>query len=566
MNQVDRERIISQDYADTLVEYTTPIEQLSSFNNETVNYINDKYAVIYSLLSGTPPAAFKEVAYAVIPKVYGLIDTSAIENMGVTKIQKVPVLSLYGRGVLLGFVDTGIEYTNPIFKNADNTTRIVSIWDQTVENQQASPDIFYYGTEYNKDQINMALQSENPLSIVPTTDENGHGTMLAGLAGGSSDDNNAFTGVVPQTEFVVVKLKTSKNNMKEYFGIPENAVCYSENDIMFGLQYLYNTARKLRKPIAICLGLGTNLGNHTSFGMINSMITQFSNTSGIAFVIGAGNEGNLGHHFYGEIDKTKGFATVELKIGEQDKNFSMELWGNVPGTYSVDIASPSGEYIPRIPARIGEHREINFLFEATTLEVTYTIVDAISGDQLIFFRFHNAAPGIWKFNVYAGNISSGFHIWLPMRNFISEDTKFTNPNPYTTITNPANSIYPITVTAYNHYSNNIFIEASRGFTQTNYIKPEITAPGVEVYSPQPGNKYAKESGTSIAAALTTGVTAMLLEWGIIRGNDRGMNTIRIKKYLIRGVIRNPELIYPNREWGYGIMDIYGTFQSLGGER
>lgn len=566
MDQIDRERIISEDYAGVLSEYRTPIELLGSYRNETVNYINNKYAVIFFPISETRPEVAKEVAYAITPRVFGLIDTSAIENMGVTRVQNVPVLSLYGSGVLLGFVDTGIEYTNPIFKNADNTTRIVSAWDQTVENMEASPDIFYFGKEYTRDQINLALQNNNPLSVVPLTDENGHGTMLAGLAGGTADEKNDFVGVVPQAEFVIVKLKTSKKYFREYYGIPENAVCYTESDIMFGLQYLYNTAIKLQKPMAICFGLGTNLGSHSSYGMLNDMLSQIANTAGYAVVIGAGNEGNSGHHYYGEIDKLTGYNTVELKIGEQDKNFSMELWGNVPGSYSVDITSPSGEYIPRIPARLGEHREIDFLFEATTLEVTYTIVDVVSGDQSIFFRFRNAAPGIWKFNVYAGAISSGFHIWLPMRNFISKETVFLNPNPYTTITNPGNTVYPFTVTAYNHYTKNIFIEASRGFTQTNYIEPEATAPGVDVYSPQPGNTYGKQSGTSIAAALTTGISAMMLEWGIIRENDRGMNTIRMKKYLIRGVTRNPDLVYPNREWGYGIIDIYGTFQNLGGER
>lgn len=566
MNQSDRERIISQDFADIIVEYLQPIEQLSSYNNETINYINDKYAVINYLRTEAAPKVIEKVPYAAIPKVYGLIDTSALNEMGVTRVQNVPNLPLYGNGVLLGFVDTGIEYTNPIFKNADNTTRIISIWDQTIENLQAIPDIFYYGTEYRREQINLALQNENPLSVVPSTDENGHGTMLAGLSGGSADKNNDFIGVVPQAEFVVVKLKTSKNYLRDYYGIPTDAICYSENDIMFGIQYLYNTAKKLNKPIAICFGLGTNLGNHSSYGLLNNLITDFSNTVGIAFVIGAGNEGNLSHHYYGEIDKSIGFDSVELMIGKNDKFFSMELWGNIPGLYSIDITSPSGEYISRIPARINEHHEITFLFEVTTVDVNYNIVDKLSGDQLIFLRFRDAAPGIWKFHVYAGAVSTGFHIWLPMRNFISEDTFFFKPNIYTTVTNPGNAFYPITVTAYNYFSNSIYINASRGYSQSNTIKPDIAAPGVNVYSPQLGDTYGNQSGSSVAAALTTGVAAMLLEWGILNGNDRGINTVSIKKYFIRGANRNTESIYPNKEWGFGKLNIYGTFINISGEK
>ena len=565
MNIEERSKIISNDYADGIIDYNISQEEFSRYAGETINIINGKYAVVYVPMHRVPEQLIGPIAYSVIPKLYTLQDTASLEHMGVIKLQKTPNLSLQGEGVLLGFVDTGIDYQNPIFQNADGTTQIVALWDQSIENMEASADIFYFGTEYTKDQINAALKSETPLEHVPSIDEIGHGTTLAGLAGGMPNATSEFSGVATRCEFVVVKLKTAKANVKNYFGVPDNVICYSEGDIMFAITYLVNTARKLNRPIAICIGLGTNQGSHEGLGPLNDLITSYSNQAGISLVIAAGNEGNAGHHYYGEIDSTAGFTNVELRVAEKENDFSIELWGNTPGTYSIDITTPSGEYIPRIPARLGEFRRLRFIFENTTIFIDYVIVEGKSGDELILIRFQKPTPGIWKFKVYGSKINSGFHMWLPARGLISEGTGFLNPNPYTTLTEPGNNMFAIVVTAYNPANESLYLNASKGFTRNNIIKPDLAAPGVDIYAPLPGGNYGLSSGTSIAAALLTGVTAMLLEWGIVMGNNRSMDTYQIKKYLIRGVNRKSNLTYPNKEWGYGMVNIYGTFESLRGE-
>ncbi len=565
MNEEERRKIISNDYADGIVEHAISQEEFARYAGETINYINDKYAVIYVPLSRIPDRLIGSVAYSVIPKLYSLLDMTSLEQMGVLRLQRTPYLSLRGNGVLLGFIDTGIDYQNPLFQYTDRTTRIVSLWDQTIENMQASPDIFYYGTEYSRDQINLALNNVSPLDIVPSTDDLGHGTTLAGLAGGTPNESADFSGAAPFSEYVIVKLKPSKENVRDYFGVPRDVACYSESDIMFGLAYLINTAQKLNRPIAICIGLGTNQGSHDGLGPLNDLISTYSNQVGIAIIIAAGNEGNAGHHFYGDINNAIGYTLVELKVGNNENNFSMELWGNNPGTYSIDIISPSGEYIPRIPARLGEFRNLRFLFEATTIYVDYVIVEAQTGDQLILVRFINPAPGIWRFKVYGSKITSGFHIWLPVRGFITPETVFLAPNQYTTITEPGNNMFAITTTAYNPLNQSLYLGASKGYTRYNIINPDFAAPGADVYSPSTNGEYGLTSGTSTASALLTGVAAMLLEWGIVGGNNRSMDTYQIQKYLIRGVNRNPSLSYPNRDWGYGMADIYGTFESLRGE-
>lgn len=533
------------------------------FGSDCINIINYEFGIVHVPTSSLTRYSIGDYGYTVIPKCFGLTDSTSLEASGVARVQNLPNFALRVQGILVGIVDTGIDYRDNIFINADNTTKIVSIWDQTIDSENAYPTDIYYGTEYSRDQINRALQNENPLTIVPSNDDIGHGTFLAGIAAGGEDKKNDFRGVVPDAELVVVKLKKAKNYLKEFFNIPEEALCYQENDIMFGVKYITDVAKKLNRPIALCIGIGTNQGSHDGNGNLEQYLETLGDTIGNAVVIAGGNEGNRGHHYFGEVDQTITYDTVELKVGENEKGFSMELWGHEPNIFSIDILSPRGEYIPRIPARIRESRDITFIFENTIILVDYILITRKAGDELILIRFKNPTPGIWRFRIYAkGDISPRFHIWLPMEKFITEDTLFINPNPDTTITGPGNGIIPISVVAYNHLKGNIYLYSSRGFTRGDKVQPTITAPGVDIFGPIGGKKYTTSSGTSIAAAHTTGVAAMLLEWGILRGNANTIDTFEIKKYLIRGARRNIENTYPNKEWGYGILDIYRVFENL----
>ena len=562
----DRKKIISEDFANAIVEYNRTDRGMDIFAGYPRNIINEKYEVVYFPISKISTKIVYENGYAVIPKLYGLLDTINLDAMGVNKVQNVPKLSLFGAGVLLGFVDTGIDYTNQIFKNADNSTRIVSIWDQTIENIEAPENIFNFGTEYSGQQINQALQSEDPFLIVPSRDEIGHGTMLAGIAGGSRDEKNDFQGVVPQSEIVVVKLKQAKQHLRDYFYIPESANCYQEDDIMLGIKYLTNIASLLNKPIAICIGMGTSQGAHDGYDILSSFIAWVGNFNGRGILIAAGNEGKTQSHYFGSIDPKIGFDNVDLVIGENDKGFAMELWGYAPNSYSIDILSPKGQYVPRIVARLGENRKINFIFENTTVYIDYLVIESQTGEPMILIRIQNAAPGLWKFRVYGNGKDDAalkFHIWLPIAGFISPGTYFLNSNPDTTITSPGNTPLAVTITAYNALTEGIYPNSSRGYTKNNYIKPEIAAPGENVLAPIPGNMFVRTSGTSIAAAHATGIAAMILEWGIVRGNYYSISTVQIGRFLIRGADTDANLIYPNNIWGYGTINIYNTFLSLG---
>lgn len=554
--------LTSEDYADLLIENTDGQYLLQKFSEYSIHPINFLLSVVNVPVSFITNQTIWEFGYSVMPSLLGLVSQASLEASGIQRLRNIPNFNLRGQGVLLGIIDSGIDYTNPIFRNEDGTTRIASIWDQSITSANP-PEGLHYGTEYTREQINHALMSENPLAIVPSSDENGHGTMVAGIAGGKEVPRNNFYGVAPDAEFVIVKLKPAKKYLKDFFYLPENAICFQENDIAFALEYLLNVNSRLNRPMAICIAVDTTQGSHDGRGTLSNQVSLLAATEGIAIILSAGNEGNTRRHYYGKIDKASGFHTVELNVGKNTAGFSMELWGQRPSTLSVDITSPSGEYKPRISAGRDEYREITFVFENTVIYLDYQMVESQSGDQLILFRFSQPAPGIWKFNVYErGDLSQGFHIWLPMSGFIPEDTFFLNSNPYTTVLTVGNALVPITVTACNTADDSLYVSASKGFTRLGETKPDIAAPGVNIIGPALNKTFSGFSGTSVAAAHTAGVAAMLLEWGIVRGNLTTMSTIEMKKLIVRGARRELDIEYPNRDWGYGILDIYNVFDSL----
>ena len=561
-----------------------------------IDYVSPDYSIIYTPLDTVLPISLRRYSYYSVPGLFSLLDSSSMEVSGITSTFASPALGNRGRGVLIGFIDTGIDYTNPLFQNPDGTTRISSIWDQSLPEDRdilppGVPDRSpgsgaSYGTEYTREQINAALASDTPLALVPSTDTNGHGTFLAGIAAGGSLPAQDFTGAAPESELVVVKLKPAKQYLRDFYLVRSDAEAYQENDIMMGIKYLRVEAYRLKKPMVILLGLGSNLGSHEGTSPLSITLQDISRSLGAATVIAAGNETGLGHHYEGTIPGGQEFDDVEIRVGqpESELGFVVELWASTADTYSVGFISPSGEIISRIPIIAGNETSIPFLLEPTVITVNYQLIESGSGKQLIFMRFQAPTTGIWKIRVFNTQYLTGlFHLWLPSQGLISDETVFLTPNPYTTITMPGNTASPITVGAYNHLNNSIYIHSSRGYTVGGLIKPDIAAPGVNISGPAVGRGIGSagtaagrgtgsagtaavpmttRTGTSVAAAHVAGAVANLLSWGIVEGHNITMSEASIKAYLIRGARRNPALSYPNREWGYGALDLYETFLRL----
>ncbi len=563
MTGEDQYGIRSEEYADFIIVYGYNPQILESFEDAIVHKINEAFAVIHIPLVSINQDLLTEFNYSIIPKIYGLTSEVSVRASGVEKLRRTPAFNLTGKGILIGIIDTGIDYLNPVFKNIDAKTKILSIWDQTIPSETAYPFDTYYGTEYLEEQINEALLSDNPLDHVPSMDYNGHGTMMAGVAAGTANDEAEFQGVSPDSKLVVVKLRQAKQYLRDFYFIPDEADAYQENDIMWGVQYCILTARRVGMPIAICLGLGSSQTSHSGESNLSIYLSFVGNFTNVGIVVSVGNEGNSGRHFFKVIDPAEESVPVELYVAENERNFSMELWGESPARYSVDILSPGGEYIPIITAGFNLNRKVSFIFEDTIIYITYQLVETLTGSQLILFRFSNITAGIWKFNVYSQtNLPAGFHIWLPMGDFISDKTYFVQSDVYTTVLDPGNSYVPIAITAYNAFTQNIYDDASRGYTSTNVVKPDIAAPGVNYVAPALNGEFIRFTGTGVAAAHTSGIVAMFLEWAVLGDNEPGANSMVIKSYLIRGAIRQENLIYPNRIYGYGILDIFNVFDIL----
>ena len=568
--------VASEDFADFIAPYfTTPEEFIRSQGTDCIDFVNSTLAVVYVPLSTVTPSTYTSYTYSAVPKLYSLLDVTSMDAAGITAAGELPVLNNQGEGVLIGFVDTGIHYMDPLFRSADGSTRIIGIWDQTnnsdnsnnIENETAKPFSAFsalYGTQYTAEEINLALNSDNPASIVPTRDENGHGTFLASIAAGNRDERAGFSGAAPQASIAMVKLKPAKQYLRDFYLIRDGADAYQENDIMMGVSYLYFLARKYSMPLVVCIPLGTNMGSHMGMSRLGQYLNQVSLSNGSAVITAAGNETGARHHFRAVMDADTDEVTAELRVGEREAGFSMELWAENMGAYTVGFISPTGEVAREISVPLRGENTVSFLLEQTQITVYTQIADVSAGSQFIFMRFENPMSGIWRILIRNSlDIRETFHIWLPVRGFISDETYFLRPDPDTIITDPGNAWYPITVTAYDHTKNSIYIHASRGYSLSGRIKPDLAAPGVNILGASvSGRRLTRMSGTSVSAAHLAGAAAILLNWGVLNANYPYLNTPVLKSIFVRGAQRNPALTYPNREFGYGTLNLYEAFLHL----
>ena len=558
-----RQQILSEDYRDFIGDHVrTPFFDSIMRDGLCEQDAGFDYKCIYIPKEEAGPVTLTRFSYNSIPKCYAPLSMETLNQAGILPIQNYPTLQLKGEGVLIGFLDSGIDYENEVFRNIDGTTRIEAIWDQTVQSG-TPPDGFAYGSEYSREMIDAALTSEDPLSLVPSADESGHGTYAASIAAGGANAEEQFLGAAPEASIAMVKLKQAKEYLRDYYFIPRSAVCYQETDLMLGLKYLNDLADRLGLPLVVCITTGTNMGGHIGTLPFPYLIEGYSTRANRITVIGTGNEADKRHHYYNVIAGSTDSRTVELRVGENVSGFSLELWSDIPNVFSISMISPSGESTSRIPFRVGAGAEIDFLFEKTKVSVDYRLLVEKITSELVFFRFQAPAPGIWKILVEPlSSIDGNFHMWLPLTEFLSGEVYFLESDPYYTLTAPANTDSPVIVSWYNGNTGAVSQASGRGYTRTRDINPVITAPGADVRGALPGGRFSTRSGSCVSAAVTAGAVALMLEWLIYDQNVPGIDSYQIKSLLILGAIRPGIMEYPNREWGYGQLKLYNTFETM----
>lgn len=491
------------------------------------------------------------------------ISPSNVDNINAIKIN--PYLNLTGRGVLVGMVDTGIDYVNEEFIREDDTSRIVNIWDQTI--QGGTDQTIYIGETYSNEQLNNAIKAyrnkEDPYQIVPSKDEIGHGTRIAGIIGarGYSKD---FQGVAPDSDFVIVKLLESINFKNRLIGNGVKYIpVYNNAEVLAAIEYLKNFSIKAQKPMVIYIGVGATEGSHDGDNLISKYLTSIGSIRGVVSVVGVGNEGASEGHASGNIKGLGNISTVDLRIPREIKYFSFNIWVRKPNRANLKVISPTGEASDIIQSESNKILPIKFVFLGTEMIVKYYDPEYFTGHQLINIIFNNIKPGIWTFQLNGEYLTTGrYDIWLPPEKTLPEGTKFLESDPFITLTIPSTARKVITV-AYFGSDKALVSSSGKGYNSNNLINPDIATSGINIITTKVGGGKTIDSGSSVATGIVAGACALLLQWGIVERNDLTMYSTKLRSYLIYGADRsNANYKYPTKEIGYGDFDLLGTFNFI----
>lgn len=465
---------------------------------------------------------------------------------------------LSGENVLIAIIDSGIDYSSPEFINRSGS-RIRYLWDQTLipsESTGNPPVGFSKGVEFSQDKINEALKSPYPESVVPSFDASGHGTAVAAIAaaGGSLLDGR-FQGVAPDSELIVVKL-----------GSPVPDSFPRTTELMRALTYVVQKAVELERPIAVNLSFGNTYGSHDGTSLLERFIDNISEIGRTVICVGSGNEGAAGGHVSGNLRRGDGnIGRVELNVGNYQPSVNVQLWKEYVDRFQVALISPSGVRTEIDTLRTGMQ---TLIIEQTKILLYIGEPSPYSVNQEIYFDFLPMQAyinaGIWTFEIVpVVSVSGNYDFYLPSNTVLNADTRFFTPSPDKTLTIPSTASKVITVGAYDasyeayaDFSGRgyPFQSISGGRVNQGSIKPDIAAPGVAINTIAPGGVPVQVSGTSFATPFVTGSAALLMEWGIVKGNDPYLYGEKIKAYFRRGArpIRG-ENVYPNDRVGYGAL-------------
>lgn len=517
------------------------IKELAAFPE--VEFIEKPKSLYFQIENGRRVSCIDEVQAAPF---FSSIGQEGLED----NQQKKQSFPLLGKDVLIGIVDSGIDYENPDFRNADGTTRILALWDQTLQNGKP-PQEYHIGTEFTSEQINEALRMEvreERYRIVPSRDTSGHGTAVAGIAAGNGrgSKNGKYRGAAPEAGLLIVKMGGAGET-----GFPRTT------QLMRGVDYIVRKAEELKKPVAINISFGNTYGSHDGTSLLERYLNTVSERWKNVICVGSGNEGTTAGHAAGEY--RKGMMTeVQLAVQQREKSFSLQIWKSYVDEVAITIVDPSGNHSGRLEEKEGTQR---IQIGETELLVYYGEPKPYSIRQEIYISFQPrnefVTAGVWKIQMMPGQVVDKlWQMWLPVQNALNIGTAFLKPDSSTTLTIPSTASLVITVAAYNALTFSYADFSGRGPAQIyegeNANKPDLAAPGVRVMAPVAGGGYAEFTGTSFATPFVTGSAALLMEWGIVKGNDPYLYGEKVKAYLRRGARQIPGYErWPNGELGYG---------------
>ena len=482
---------------------------------------------------------------------------------------------LNGRGVLLAVLDSGITWDLEVFRKADGSTRIQYLWDQTVSEETDDvrygkmPDGFSIGTEYTAEEINAALQlpALDRYRLIPSRDLSGHGTAVAGIATGRSVDG-LYTGAAPEAELIVVKLGLPGNSGGVEEGFPRTT------EILRGVTYALRKARQLNMPLVINLSFGNSYGSHDGSSLLERFLDNASEIGRTVICVGSGNEGAARGHFAGNITRD---SRVELAVGNYERNLNIQLWKNYSDVFRIRLQAPGGEEAElstniqggKYTLELEQTRILVYLGEP----LPYAVAQEIYLEMIpVTGSYINA--GIWTIRLEpVMTVTGQYYLYLPAGNGRGDSTGFYRSTPQVTLTVPSTAAKVITVGAYDpvydtyaDFSGRGYADSTRtiGVAAAGLTKPDLVAPGVNIQAPDVYGTFTPTTGTSFATPIVSGAAALLMEWGIVRGNDPFLYGEKIKAYLRKGArpLRG-EMEYPNDRVGYGRLCVADSLPQTG---
>lgn len=471
---------------------------------------------------------------------------------GAVYIDKNPYINTSGKGIIVGIIDSGIDYLNEDFINEDRTSSIISIWDQEKESGR-SPEGLLFGSEISREEINNAINNKDD-SL--TKDVKGTGTLIAGIIGGKGKNNKSYKGVAPNVEFIVVKLRS-------YIGTYEkNSYNYQVSDFLAAIKYILNASKDMEKPIVINISIGTRSGAVIDTNVLDSF--GLINERGVVVVSGAGNEGNTDIHYSGILKEAGNKQDISIQIGNQ-KSIDITLCCRKPDKIGAILISPAGEM--SVPVMYAPDKSVykgSYNLEGVEYEMQLYYPWIVVGNEVLNIRLNNVKPGVWILRLVGELIVDGlFDVYLPNKNIIAEETRFIDPDSMSTITLYAEDPRVLTIGAYNNKTDSMWIGSSKGPVRSKPIKPDIVAPGVDIIGAYIKNSYISSTGTGVSGAIISGVTALLMEY-LIKQDSIGsaLYTETIKTYLMLGSTQKEIYKYPNESQGYGILNLEQTLKEI----
>lgn len=530
---------------DVIVRYHGEIQRLEEVDERIrVTVLLNGYAVLtlpQELIDVV--AGLEEIEYMEKPKRLYFELAQARTASCVTAAQEAPYF-LTGRGTLVAVIDSGIDYTHPDFRNEDGTTRILALWDQTIPGQP--PEGYRIGTEYTQERINEALNEANPLSAVPSVDTSTHGTHVAGIAAGNGRASGGRQrGVATQAQLLIVKL-----------GVPRTNSFPRTSELIQAVDYVIRKGRALGMPVAVNISFGNTYGSHDGTSLLETYLDGVAGIWKNVIVVGTGNEGTTAGHTQGVVAAGER-QQVMLAVSPYESTVNVQLWKNYADEFRLWLTAPSGD---RVEMRLQSGIQ-RFVLDGTEVLLYYGVPSPYSVNQEIYIDFlptdasSYIANGVWMVELEGVRIVTGeYEMWLPSGGALNAQTGFLYPSQNLTLTIPSTSARVVSVAAYNSRNNSYADFSGRGYVGRTVQKPDIAAPGVDITSTAPGGGYSVKSGTSMATPFVTGAAALMMEYGIVRGNDPYLYGEKVKAYLIRGARHLAVTgVWPNAQFGWGVL-------------